>query len=339
MFVKGFGRRIRTHQEEPVVEHVVITQPVHAEQVDRLRGAGIAVTECRHPRGMSADELVAATAGTDVLLCQLTDEVAASVVRGGLRHVATVAAGHDNVDVGAAAEHGVLVTHTPGVLTEATADLTLALMLGVARHLPAGDRAVRDGTAGPWRLLWSPMGADLGGTTLGVVGLGRIGLAVARRAHHGFGMRILYAARRPHPEAERELGAERCELDDLLARSHYVSLHAPLTPETRHLIDERALRLMRADAILVNTSRGGLVDEGALGRALSAGTIAGAGLDVLEHEPAVHPDLLAAGDRAVLAPHVGSATARTRLAMATMAVDDVLRVHRGLPPLHPVVGR
>ncbi len=325
--------------------HIVLTQPIHADQLERLvrlrepAGGGHEVTVLDSPHGLTASELVAACQDADVLVCQLTDEVDRRMLaETSLRQVTTISAGFDHIDTGAAAEHGVMVTNTPGVLTDATADLALALILGVARRVPWGDRAVRDQSAGPWHLLHDPMGLDLAGATLGIVGMGRIGLATARRAHHGFGMRIVYSGRRTHAEAEAELGTERLSQEELLATSDIVSLHAPATPETHHLINAETLALMKPSAVVINTARGSLVDEAALGRALQAGTIAGAGLDVLENEPVPHPELLAAGDRAVLLPHVGSATARTRHAMAQMAVDDVLATVAGDRPAHVVAG-
>ncbi|WP_160573505.1 NAD(P)-dependent oxidoreductase [Actinomadura physcomitrii] len=319
--------------------HIVLTQPIHADQLERLRAGGHRVTALESPRGLSAAELADACRTADVLICQLTDQVERRVFETtSLSHVATVSAGHEHVDIAAAAEHGVLVTHTPGVLTDATADLALALILAVTRHLLWGDRAVRRQSGGPWRLLHEPMGLDLSGATLGIVGMGRIGHATALRAHRGFGMKIVYTARRPHAAAEADLGAVRLEPERLLAAADVVSLHAPATAETRHFLNTATLALMKPSAVVINTARGSLIDEPALGRALQRGVIAGAGLDVLENEPAAHPELLAAGDRVVLTPHVGSATARTRRAMAAMAVDDVLAFLAQEAPAHPVPG-
>lgn len=316
---------------------IVVTQPVHAEQLERLREAGHDVVALDAPGGLSADELRARTRGADALLSQLTDRVSAEVFDGtSLKIVATIATGFDNIDVAAAAAAGVAVTRTPGVLTDATADLAMTLMLAVARHLPQSDTTVRTGSTGPFRLLCEPMGIDISGATLGIVGLGRIGGAVAQRAHFGFGMNVLYTARSAHPDADATFSAVRLPLEELLRRSDVVSLHAPLNDETRHLINRDTLALMKPTAILVNTGRGGLVKETDLAQALQAGVLAGAGLDVFENEPDVHPDLLACGDRVVLTPHVGSATTKTRLAMTTMAVDNILAVLAGDPPLDPV---
>ncbi|MST34739.1 D-glycerate dehydrogenase, partial [Acidimicrobiaceae bacterium USS-CC1] len=248
-----------------------------------------------------------------------------------LRIVANVAVGYDNIDVAGAAARGVLVTNTPGVLTEATADLAMGLLLAVARRIPEADAAVRGGRFPPWGLFQELIGLDVAGACLGIVGLGRIGRAVARRAALGFGMRVVYAGGAPDPSDAWAAGAERVGFGELLARADFVSLHAPLTPATRHLVDEAALRAMQPGAVLVNTARGPLVDEAALARALTGGWIAGAGLDVFEREPEVEAALLASR-RAVLTPHLGSATARTRLRMCATAVDNVLAVAAGAVP-------
>ncbi|MFI5959977.1 2-hydroxyacid dehydrogenase [Cryptosporangium sp. NPDC051539] len=314
---------------------IVVTQPVHAEIVERLRAAGHEVVDVGSPQGLSASELRTLTAGADALLSQLTDRLTAEVFEEtSLKIVATIATGYDNIDVKAASAAGVVVTRTPGVLTDATADLAMTLMLAVARHLPSSDASVRaSGSTGPFKLLYEPMGIDISGATIGIVGLGRIGEAVARRSHFGFGMRVLYTARSTHSVG---FPAERRSLEELLAEADVVSLHAPLNDETRHMINVDTLSLMKPEAILINTGRGGLIKEVDLAAALQAGVIAGAGLDVFENEPDVHPDLLASGDRVVLTPHVGSATAKTRLAMASLAADNILAVLAGDPPLSPV---
>ncbi|MFE2889504.1 2-hydroxyacid dehydrogenase [Streptomyces sp. NPDC059272] len=316
---------------------VVITQPIHASQVDRLRAAGHEVSELASPCGVPSSALTPLCQGADALICQLTDRIDACVLNvPGLRVVANVAAGYDNIDVQATSLREVHVTNTPGVLTEASADLALALILSVARHIPTADATVRSGAMGPWRLLHDPMGLDLHGATLGVVGIGRIGKATARRAHFGFGMKIAYHSRDRDKVAEEELRAEWMPLRSLLQHADVISLHAPLTPQTRHLINAETLNLMKPNAILVNTARGELVREPDLAHALAQGRLGGAGLDVFENEPHVHPDLLACGGNVVLTPHIGSATAKTRQAMTSMAVDNVLAVLSGGRPLNPV---
>ncbi|GAA0257688.1 D-glycerate dehydrogenase [Cryptosporangium japonicum] len=320
-----------------MVAKIVVTQPVHAEQLQRLRDAGHEVVALDSPRGLSPEELVDAAADADALLSQLTDKLTGDVfARTRLTIVATIATGFDNIDVAAANTAKTIVTRTPDVLTDATADLAMTLMLSVARQIPRSDADTRAHGTGPFQLLREPMGIDISGATLGIVGLGRIGEALAHRAHFGFGMTIRYTARSSHPAAEERFGASRLPLGQLLAESDVVSLHAPLNDETRHLINRETLKLMKPTAILINTGRGPLVNEKDLAEALRSGEIAGAGLDVFENEPDVHPDLLAVGHRTVLTPHIGSATAKTRLAMTSLAVDNILAVLAGDPPLTPV---
>jgi glyoxylate reductase len=250
-----------------------------------------------------------------------------------LRVIANVAVGYNNVDLVAAEMRRVLVTNTPGVLTDATADLTWALILATARRLVEGVDLVRRGA---WTG-WHPeqlLGLELRGSTLGLLGAGRIGQAVGRRAP-AFGLRLLYAARNPKPEFEKETGATRVELGRLLAESDILSLHAPASPETKGIINDETLARMKRGAILINTSRGDLVREEALADALERGHLGGAGLDVYADEPAIHPRLLAA-PRTVLLPHIGSATEETRRKMATIAVANVQSVLSGKPPLTPV---
>ena len=252
-----------------------------------------------------------------------------------LRIVANVAVGYNNVDLVAAEMRGVLVTNTPDVLTDATADLTWALILAAARRLVEGVDLVRSGR---WTG-WHPeqlLGLELRGRTLGLLGAGRIGQAVGRRAP-AFGLRVLYAARTPKPEFERDTGATRVDISRLLAESDIVSLHAPSTPETKGIINADTLARMKRGAILVNTARGDLVREEALAEALERGHLGAAGLDVYTDEPAIHPRLLAA-PRTVLLPHIGSATAETRHHMAAIAVANVQAVLSGKPPLTPVYG-
>jgi len=250
-----------------------------------------------------------------------------------LRIVANVAVGYNNVDIVAAEMRGVLVTNTPGVLTDATADLTWALILAAARRVVEGVDLVRSGR---WTG-WHPeqlLGLELRGHTLGLLGAGRIGQAVGRRAP-AFGLRVLYAARTPKPEFERDTGATRVDISRLLAESDIVSLHAPSTPETKGIINSDTLACMKRGAILINTARGDLVREEALAAALERGHLGAAGLDVYTDEPAIHPRLLAA-PRTVLLPHIGSATAETRRHMAAIAVANVQAELGGKPPLTPV---
>lgn len=278
--------------------------------------------------------LADALSGYDGVVCLLTDRLdrAALEANPRLRVVANVAVGFDNIDVDTARRLGMVVTNTPDVLTEATADLTMALLLAVARRIPEGDELVRSGRWDGWHLLPDNLGMDVSGRTMGIIGLGRIGQAVARRAAFGFDMPVLYH-RRNRLAAEREdaLRVRYAPLPELLAGSDVVSVHAPLTEQTHHLIGAAELARMRGDAILLNTARGPLIDEAALAEALAAGRIAGAGLDVFEREPQVHPALLALRERVVLLPHVGSATAATRRRMAQIALTNALAVLRDEP--------
>jgi lactate dehydrogenase-like 2-hydroxyacid dehydrogenase len=251
-----------------------------------------------------------------------------------LRVVANVAVGYDNIDVAAARERGVVVTNTPGVLDDATADLTLGLILAAARRIAEGDRFLR--RAEPW--IWGPLmmrGLDLSaGATLGVVGFGRIGRAVARRAR-GFGLRLLATPTRSPLSDDDAAGVTFADFDAVLAESDVVTLHVPLTEETHHLLDAAALDRMQPTALLVNTARGPIIDTDALVRALQEGRIGGAALDVFEDEPTVDPRLLAL-DNVVLTPHLGSAGHATREAMCGLAVRNVAEVLAGRPPLSPV---
>jgi lactate dehydrogenase-like 2-hydroxyacid dehydrogenase len=283
---------------------------------------------------LTPEQLASAVRTADALLPTVTDRVTADVlgVEGRrVRIVSNFGVGYNNIDVAAAKAHGVVVTNTPDVLTEDTADIAVALMLMTARRLGEGERHVRGHAWTGWRPTHM-LGTKLSGKTLGVVGLGRIGRAVARRAHHGFGMRVLYYDP-PVPEhVAREVGAEPAPtLEALLGESDVVSLHCPATPETRHLMNADRLRRMNRGAFLVNTARGDVVDEAALVDALRGGVIAGAGLDVFEREPAV-PDALAEMENVVLLPHLGSATVETRVAMGERALANLVAFFEGEEP-------
>ena len=285
---------------------------------------------------LSRAELIRRLQGRAGLVCHIISTVDEELLQAvpGLKVVANVAVGFNNIDVAAARRHGVVVTNTPDVLTETTADFAWTLLMAAGRRVVEADAYVRSGQWTSWRLgvLW---GTDIHGKTLGVVGFGRIGRAMARRAR-GFGMRVLYHdAVRADAAVERELQATAADLPTLLRESDYVTLHTLLTPDTKHLINERTLRLMKKTAVLVNAARGPVVDEAALVRALTEGWIAGAGLDVFEDEPTIHPGLLPLAN-VTLAPHIGSASLDTRIAMAALAIRNCLAVLDGQPPLTPV---
>jgi glyoxylate reductase len=309
---------------------VWVTRPIPEAGLAVLRGAGVAFDLRAADAPPAREELLAGLPGRTGLLCQLTDPLDAGVLAAGdrLRVVATMSVGTDHIDLAECARRGIAVVNTPGVLTEATAECALALMLAAARRVVEGDRMVREGRF----TAWGPMvllGAPIAGQVLGIVGAGRIGTAFARRCH-GLGMRVRYHARTAKPELERDCGAERRDLDALLGESDVVSLHCPLTPDTRHLLDARRLALLKPTAILVNTARGPIVDEAALVDALRAGRLRAAGLDVYEHEPRLAPGL-AALPNVVLLPHVGSATDATRARMASMAAEGLVAALRAPP--------
>ena len=293
-----------------------------------------------HPTevGRTEDEMITIASEADGLITLLGDPVTRRVLSSNpnLRVVGNYAVGVDNIDLRAAAEMGIAVTHTPHVLTEATADLTMALLLAVARRIVEGDRMIRSGEFSGWDPLML-LGTSLQQKRLGIIGMGRIGAAVARRAL-GFGLEVVYHSRTVHTEVERELGICRVPLEELLETSDFVSVHAPLTADTKHLIDADALERMKSTAHLVNTSRGALIDEGALAEALLAGRIAGAALDVYEREPEVDPRLLHLNN-VVLLPHLGSATLEARSAMARIVASDVAAVLNERPPKYPVTRR
>jgi glyoxylate reductase len=283
-------------------------------------------------RAPTREELVRECQGKDALVCLLTEKIDGQFLAAvpSVRIVANVAVGFDNLDVAAATAAGVVMTNTPGVLDETTADMAFALLMAAGRRLIEGDRLMRTGAWGGWGIM-QLLGHDVHHATLGIVGFGRIGRAVAKRAS-GFSMRVLYADEYPAPaDVERELNVKRVTMDDLLREADFVSLHVPLMKETHHLIDATALRKMKRTALLINTSRGPVVEEAALVAALREGVIAGAGLDVYEHEPRVSPELLAL-ENVVLLPHIASASHATRGKMAEVAARNVIAFFAGETP-------
>lgn len=338
---------------------ILVTRKLPASVLSKLEAVG----QVEVPAGdapMQPDELRARVAGKEALVSMITEQIDRRVIEAGtaLKVVANVAVGYNNVDVAYARSRGIIVTNTPDVLTRTVADFTWALILAITRRLSEGERLVRRGEWRGWAFDFM-LGTDLTGKQLGLVGLGRIGRAVAERAS-AFGMHVACSSRRdatlPGVEgggpgdaasptlprmAEREQGrtgsdgVERMSFDRLLNTSDVLSLHVPLTAETRHLIDRRALARMKRSAYLVNTARGPVVDEAALAWALRERLIAGAALDVYENEPAIHPDLLRL-ENVLLVPHLGSGTTETRTAMANLAADNVVAVLSGRPPLTAV---
>jgi glyoxylate reductase len=307
---------------------ILVTRHLPEGGLDPLQGHEL--VQRRDDTPYSHEELVAAVAGVDAIVSLLTDTIDAEVIDAAprLRAIGNVAVGYDNVDVKAAARRGVAVCNTPGVLDETTADLAFGLIIAASRLFGEAERDLRAGRWHGWSIT-QYLGQDVHGATLGVVGFGRIGRAVARRGA-GFGMRVLHHARHDTGEA-----GYVADLDELLAEADVVSLHVPLSPATRHLIGRRELALMKPTAVLVNTARGPVVDEPALAEALEGGEIFAAGLDVFEEEPRVHPRLLEA-PRVVLLPHVGSGSRQTRTRMARLAAEGVRAVLAGERPANLV---
>jgi glyoxylate reductase len=310
---------------------VFVTRQIDGVALERLRAAA-AVTVWPGEMPPPTRELRSALADADGLLSMLTDKIDAGVIAGAprLRVISNLAVGVDNIDLDAATRAGIVVGHTPGVLTEATADLAFGLLMAAARRITEADRHVR---AGKWRT-WGPMtilGRDVHSSTLGIIGFGAIGQAMARRAA-GFAMRVLYLNHRSRPtpvNTARPSGAVGVSLTRLLAQSDYVSIHVPLTAKTRHMIGAREFARMKPGAILVNTARGAVVDQAAMLAALKSGRLGGAGLDVTDPEPIARNDPLLRLDNIVITPHIGSASIATRAQMAAIAVDNTLDAFAG----------
>lgn len=316
---------------------VFVTREIPSKGLDKIRA------ECDAeiwPESLppSREQLLAGCRGCDGLLTLLTDTVDGAVMDAAgpqLKVISNYAVGYNNVDIAEAARRGIKVGNTPGVLTEATADLTVALLLAAARCVVPSERSIRDGL---WKT-WEPLGflgIELSGKTLGVVGLGRIGTAVAGRLRGGWGMKILYTGRRTNEAAERELQATRVSFDELLSRSDFVSAHCALTSETKYLFDASAFRKMKREAVFVNTARGPIHHQSDLHDALVQGVIRAAGLDVTDPEPLPASDPLLTLPNCVITPHIGSATVEARNAMAEIAADNLLAGIFGRPLVHEV---
>ncbi len=314
---------------------VLVTRRIPEKGLDMLRARYETMIN-PEDRVMTKTEIMEGIADADALLCLLTDRIDREIIDAApnLRVISNYAVGYNNIDVEHAAEKGIAVTNTPGVLTETTADLAWALLMAMARRIPESDRFMREGKFRGWAPLLM-LGSDVHGKTLGIIGMGEIGSAVARRAR-GFGMRVLYHNRNRRPEAEREIGAEYVPLEKLMSESDYISIHAPLTPETRNMLDRDMLELMKPSAYLINTARGEIIDEKHLIEMLKRRRIMGAALDVFQGEPLnVNPELYEL-ENVVLAPHIGSASLETRTEMAVMAAQAVMDVLDGKRPLNLV---
>ncbi len=320
--------------ESNTMGDIFVTRRIFSEAIEKLEAAGHDVEINDTSRILPSDELRDHARDKDGLICLLNDEIDADLLDAcpDLQVVSNVAVGYDNVDVDAATERGIAVTNTPGVLTETTADLTFALLMSAARRLPEADAYSREDNYDGWELMQPHMGVDVYEKTLGIWGMGRIGRAVARRAHHGFDMDIIYTSRNRKPEAEEELDAEFVSFDDLLEQSEFLSIHTPLTDETEGTFTADTFERMRDDAILINAARGPIVDEDDLAVALEAGEVRGAAIDTFEEEPDVNPHLAAIEEFVTLAPHIGSASRETRLKMARMAADNMISGLAGAEP-------
>ncbi|MCT2347055.1 D-glycerate dehydrogenase (plasmid) [Niallia taxi] len=314
---------------------VYITRKLPNEIVEKLSQFQVRMWE-EEGKPVPREILLKEVENVNGLICLLTDTIDEEVISRAkhLQIISNVAVGYNNIDVQAATKKGIIVTNTPGVLTETTADLTFTLLMAAARGIPAASDALRGGQWGAWSLM-EFTGQDIFEATLGIIGLGRIGEALVKRAQ-GFNMNVLYYNRTRKYDKERELGITYAEQSELLQRSDYVCLMLPYSPEVHHLIGKEELSLMKRNAILINTARGGLVDEEALYHALKSGEIWGAGLDVFEQEPVPVDHHLLTLTNVVTLPHIGSASLKTRMKMAYLAVDNIIRVLNGDVPLTEV---
>ena len=314
---------------------VFLTRKIPEDGIKILKNAGLEIEIFPHNRIPKKEEIIAGVRDADALISLLTDKIDREIIDSApkLKVIGNYAVGYNNINVEYAKKKGIIVTNTPGVLTDATADLTFALILAAARRVVEGDKFMRQGKFNGWAPMLM-LGKDVWGATIGIIGAGRIGQAVARRAK-GFNMRILYYSRTRKEEMDG-LGAKFVSLEELLRESNIITLHVPLTSDTRHLIDYKEFELMKEGAILINTARGEVVNEEAMLKALKSGKLFAAGLDVFYNEPNVNPELFKM-DNVVLTPHIGSATERTRRKMAEIVCSDVVRVLRGEEPVNMVV--
>ncbi len=312
--------------------NVSITRQIPEEGITLLKNSCLTVEMNPYDRSLTYDELLQQVKGRDAILTMLSDRLDARLINDAknLKVIANYAVGYDNIDVKAATAKGIVVTNTPGVLTDSTADMAWALLFSVTRRIVEGDKLTRAGKFTGWAPMML-LGGDLIGKTLGIVGAGRIGTAMAMRSR-GWDMRVLYTTRSSRNAIlEENLHAKRVDLETLLKESDFISIHAPLSEKTRHLIGAKKLSLMKRTAYLINTGRGAVIDEVALISALRNKRIAGAGLDVYEEEPKLKPGL-AELDNVVLAPHLGSATVETRTKMSLMAAENIIAVLNGQKP-------
>jgi len=313
---------------------IFITRKVFRDAIDILIEEQHTIDINDSDRILPPRELVKRARGKAGLICLLNDSIDSALMDKlpSLKVISNIAVGYDNIDIAAATQRGIMVTNTPGVLTETTADLTFALLLCAARKIVEADDYIRAGKFKNWQLMQAHMGVDVYEKTLGIVGMGAIGQAMAKRARKGFDMRVIYYSLSRKERAEKKYGAEFVEFNELLAISDFISIHVPLTEKTKHMFSTREFKEMKNTAILVNTARGPVVDEAALVEAIKAGQIRGAALDVFEEEPNIHPELIKMKENVVLAPHIGSASIETRLRMAKMAAMNMAEGLKGNRP-------
>ena len=313
---------------------IFISRRIFSGAIQDLRAKGHQVEVNDSSKILSQEELINKTRGKDALICLLNDNIDEDFLEelSDLKIVSNVAVGYDNINVEVASKNNVMVSNTPGVLTETTADLTFSLLLSAARRIPEADKYSREDKYDGWELMQPHMGVDVYGKTLGIVGMGRIGKAVAKRAHKGFDMDIVYYSRSRKVEVEDSLGADYVSFDELLRISDFISIHTPLTPETRGMFGEEEFGKMKDDSILVNAARGPVVDEDKLADAIVNSDVRGAAIDTFEEEPKVNEKLAELKEFLVLTPHIGSASEETRLKMSKMAVDNVNKALKGKKP-------
>ncbi len=313
---------------------IFITRKVFREAIDILKKDQHTIDINNTDRILPNRELVKRAHGKAGLVCLLNDRIDSKVMDElpSLKVISNIAVGYDNIDIAAATRRGIMVTNTPGVLTETTADLAFALLLGAARRIPEADQYIRAGKFKNWQLMQPHMGVDIYEKTLGIVGMGAIGQAVAKRSRKGFDMRVIYFSSSRKERAEKRFGAKFVSFDELLSKSDFISIHVPLTEKTRHMFSSTEFKRMKNTAILINTARGPVVDEAALVAAIKDGQIGGAALDVFEEEPTVHPELMKLEENVVLAPHIGSASIETRLRMSIMAAENMIQGLKGNRP-------
>jgi len=313
---------------------IFIARKVFREAIEILEQEHHTIEMNNTDRILPSPELIKRAQGKAGLVSLLNDKIDSQVMDElpSLKMISNIAVGYDNIDIDAATRRGIMVTNTPGILTETTADLAFALLLSAARRIPEADKYIRAGKFKYWQLMQPQMGIDIYEKTIGIVGMGAIGQAVARRAHRGFGMRVIYFSSSSKELPEKEYGAEFVEFDELLSRSDFISIHVPLTEKTTHMFSSEAFKRMKNNAILINTARGPVVDENALVAAIKDGQIRGAALDVFEAEPSVHPELMKMEENVVLAPHIGSASVETRLRMTVTAAKNMVEGLKGNRP-------